>query len=403
MTKQTKYGLLAPRVIQQRLPYKMDDMYDIHNHFIELTGKYPSQISIAGKYAYDDIINLIENEFEHIKDWQYSSNRYISSAFRILYKDTVIFIRPHTTYIADNDMMPIDIDRYKYKNENGVVVSPGIDLLYDPEIGIPDGVIEAFNKIKLSDNIGYNTISLICRDAHHHTLYTKDYPLLNESKFDFDLDLHYGEDFSKFHELSIKRIDNSDKGIILFHGKPGTGKSFYIRRLMRDLARNKKSILYLPNNMIDSLGTPEFNDFLIEFNEIQGSKADGIIIVIEDAERVLIKREINQYGSDGVSNILNSTDGILNDFFGIQVIATFNTDIKNIDEAILRKQRIISMREFRELEVAEAKKLVSHLNIDTIIDRPMTLADIYSIKQELEDKVLMKGLDKPKNKIGFNS
>ena len=40
-----------------------------------------------------------------------------------------------------------------------------------------------------------------------------------------DLDLNYGTDFLKIHELIIKRLNkDKDKGIILLHGDPGTGK-----------------------------------------------------------------------------------------------------------------------------------------------------------------------------------
>jgi len=178
--------------------------------------------------------------------------------------------------------------------------------------------------------------------------------------------------------------------------------TYYVRRLVRDLVKRRKKILYLPNNMTDSLGTPTFNNFLLGWVDDNMTEEDrrGIIIIIEDAERVLLKRDNNPYGADGVSMILNSSDGIMNDLLNIQLIVTFNTDIANIDEAILRKKRAISIREFTALDVADSQRLIDHLGIQHVASDPMCVADIYSLKQEEEDNLLV-GKKKNKGSIGF--
>ena len=39
-----------------------------------------------------------------------------------------------------------------------------------------------------------------------------------------DLDLSYGSGFSKFHQELMNRFRRENKGLVLFHGLPGTGK-----------------------------------------------------------------------------------------------------------------------------------------------------------------------------------
>lgn len=197
----------------------------------------------------------------------------------------------------------------------------------------------------------------------------------------------------------------SDNGRYLMHDFIVTHNSFYIKRLCKDLFKVDKKILYLPNNMVDNIGTPSFNNFLLDWadDNIESKTKKGILIIIEDAERVLLKREGNPYGADGVSNILNSTDGILNDFLNIQVLATFNTSLDKIDDAIMRKKRALAIREFKKLTIEESQKLIDHLEADSTATEAMSLADIFSITEEDEDATLFSDKKKDKKGIGFKN
>jgi hypothetical protein len=105
-------------------------------------------------------------------------------------------------------------------------------------------------------------------------------------------------------------------------------------------------------------------------------------LIIEDAERVISDREGN--GSPaGVSNILNLTDGILGDCLSIQIVATFNMKREKIDQALLRKGRLIVEHKFSKLSAEESNKLLKHLEKDHIVEESMCLADIYNIDVEL--------------------
>ncbi len=117
------------------------------------------------------------------------------------------------------------------------------------------------------------------------------------------------------------------------------------------------------------------------------------IFVIEDAENIVVDREIN--GESPVSALLNISDGLLSDCLNIQIICSFNTDISKIDSALMRKGRLIAKYEFKELEVEKAQELSNKLGFNTRIDAPMTLTSIYN--QDEKDFLQ----SKKRNVIGF--
>ena len=80
---------------------------------------------------------------------------------------------------------------------------------------------------------------------------------------------------------------------------------------------------------------------------------------------------------------MNLTDGLLNDILNVQIIATFNTKIANIDNALLRPERLMARKEFEALSVDRGKHLASLIDINpNLITKKMTLADIYALKNE---------------------
>jgi predicted alpha/beta-fold hydrolase len=65
------------------------------------------------------------------------------------------------------------------------------------------------------------------------------------------------------HRLNKK----GDKGIVLLHGLPGTGKTTYLRYL---IGRLKKRVLFLSPNVAGNLMDPDFIDLLIDNPQHRG-------------------------------------------------------------------------------------------------------------------------------------
>lgn len=256
-----------------------------------------------------------------------------------------------------------------------------IEYIYDissGELGTQINLdeIKKFEREKKKANI-----NLVKSEMGH--MDTEEYDLVIP---DMDLALNYGEDFIKVHNVIIDRLNKpNDKGIILLHGDPGTGKTSYIKYLTKLI--KEKEILFIPPSMAEMLSEPSFIPFLMDHR--------NTILIIEDAERVISDREGN--GSPtGVSNILNLTDGILGDCLNIQVIATFNMKKERIDQALLRKGRLIAEHKFEHLSIEDTNKLLKHLGKEEEVNEAMSLADIYNIDIELHKTNNKKG-----SKLGF--
>ena len=188
-----------------------------------------------------------------------------------------------------------------------------------------------------------------------------------------DIPLNYGEGFVKIHEKIVSRLnEDKGKGLVLLHGLPGTGKTNYIRHLCGQL---NKEIIFIPPFMADSIASPDFITFLLEHT--------NSILVIEDAEKVVLDRDGDGSSRQGVSNLLNITDGLLSDCLSIQIIATFNTSRDRIDKALLRKGRLIAEWKFDALSVEDSNKLLKSIGREDVTNKPLTLTEIYNMDEEV--------------------
>lgn len=187
-----------------------------------------------------------------------------------------------------------------------------------------------------------------------------------------DIDKYYNDDFKEVDETIKARLNReNDKGIILLHGLPGTGKTTYLRHLIGGL---KKKVLFVSPSVAGNLMNPEFIDLLID--------NPNSVLIIEDAENIMMDRKYNSDSS--VSNLLNLSDGLMSDCLSVQIICTFNSSVNLIDSALMRKGRLIAKYEFSKLGVEKANCLSKHLGFDTLIEQPMTIAEIANPNEKTQ-------------------
>ena len=293
---------------------------------------------------------MIENYGNEIKDNHYSK-RY-STVKKTAVLDDVYFI------VFEDLLVYFDCNQSHVK-----FLFRKTDILKVNEI------IEGIKKFKKRKSKAIPTMSLLV-----HTTSGIDTKSLKIKKPKLNITDNYNDDFLQIHQSIIKRLaKKDDKGLVLLHGKPGTGKTSYIRYLISIL---KKEVIFLPPNMASAITNPELISILID--------NPNSVFVIEDAENIIMDREKD--GNSPVSALLNISDGLLADCLNIQIICSFNTDISKIDSALMRKGRLIAKYEFKELLTDKARQLSKKLGFKTQIEEPMTLASIYNqTEQEFQN------------------
>jgi hypothetical protein len=131
-------------------------------------------------------------------------------------------------------------------------------------------------------------------------------------------------------------------------------------------------MIFIPQELAYQIASPSFLSLLMDF--------PNSILIMEDAENVIKDRLGDQ--NSPVSNILNISDGLLSDCLNLQLICTFNTDIGKIDKSLLRKGRIITKYEFKELRLDKANKLAKDKGLKTIFKKSVTLAEIFNSDED---------------------
>ena len=169
---------------------------------------------------------------------------------------------------------------------------------------------------------------------------------------------NYNDDLP--YEKIMELINSDNKELILFNGKPGTGKTSLIKHLM---GVTDKTFLYIDSNLLRNVPSSTFIEFLL------GNR--NSIIVLEDCEKILSKRE---EGNPFMGTLLNITDGIIGETINSKFICSFNCSENKVDEALLRKGRLTLKYTFNELALEKTRKLIPEAT------KPMTLAEIYHNK-----------------------
>ncbi len=338
----------------------------LEQYFIILFDSLPSKNVLKRSYSDNLITYFKENGFVEESKVSYLKRSKIESCQLLL--------------LNHEKQMMINIKSNIIGNHNNLVSFEVYYSIKNGDLSTQLNFSEINKYEKKSKDLDGTNIHLVTSDMGH--LDTEEYNLIVP---EVDIELNYGKDFILIHNNILERLNtNYDKGIILLHGDPGTGKTTYLKYLTKYI--QEKNVLFIPPSLAELLCEPSIIPFLM------GNK--NSILLIEDAEKVIADRE-GRGSSAGVSNLLNLTDGILGDCLNIQVIATFNMGREKIDRALLRKGRLIAEHRFEKLNIENTNKLLKHIGKNYISNESMTLADIYNIDSPISR------VTKEQKKLGF--
>lgn len=389
--------------------------FNVTQEYIEQYKDKPACITLEQVddifYRHDLIVELLKNKYSPTQKFQIIWNdivKWVDKDCDQINRQIITFNNGYMMDImcdsTEHTMSPLAAERLDLKLndtliQNVELIIPSMDAKRDMKFE------KEISKIFKDNTIVYEneeaSIGLVC--SQNGELYVKDFILNNVEQIE-NMDLHYGEGFETFHKKLIERISKGTKGLVLLHGVPGTGKTYYIRQLIKDLCH--KNILYFPASMVESIIDPGFVNFIYSWATENDEKTG--IILIEDAEPLLESRD-GSGRNMGITNLLNLSDGLLNNILNIQIIATFNIELTKIDSALLRKERLIARKEFGALDKDTSWKLCDHLKISKEEFEKMskdkgndnlTLADIYSSKKDSD--ILTHNIVQKKKKVGFN-
>ena len=248
-----------------------------------------------------------------------------------------------------------------------------VTFLYDNEESVME-FVKTLNDEKYIESVPtIKQIYLVTRGMGGYELVAKE-----AKDMEVDIRTNYNDDFIEKDQIIRNFLsEDNTSGLVILNGEKGTGKTTYLRHLINQINRK---FIYITADMAQALTDPGFISFL-------GQMQDSVLI-LEDCESLVESRKSGAR-STGIANMLNLCDGLLSDIFNIKIITTFNADISRIDDALLRKGRLICWYEFKKLCVEKTNALFKKLGIDHISDKDMPICDIFNFDKEngiAEDK-----------------
>lgn len=145
--------------------------------------------------------------------------------------------------------------------------------------------------------------------------------------------------------------------IVIWHGRPGTGKTYALRALVN--AWRKKYVPVVVSDPEHFSSKPSYYydliDHVSDYDETGNQVEKPMILIMEDtADLILLGNRATHF--DKVGKLLNMSDGLLGQGRDDIMVFTFNEKIEEIDPAFLRPGRCIMTHEFQTFTAAEAKE-----------------------------------------------
>ena len=180
-----------------------------------------------------------------------------------------------------------------------------------------------------------------------------------------NVDNYYNTETFRRVEKAVKQIKKADKGLTVFYGERGSGKTSIINYISSKLDR---IVIFIPNNMIDhTINNPEFRKFI--------KKYDKPVLVLDDCEIAFTEN----YGRSNMftSNLLQMVDGFLSDSINCNIVTIFNIDDEEeIDPSLLECNNLIDVIEFEMLSDEESNLLAKHIQSNKKYKNKTKLIDI---------------------------
>ncbi len=164
--------------------------------------------------------------------------------------------------------------------------------------------------------------------------------------------------------------------LVLWHGPPGTGKTHALRALA-EAWKPWATTHYVtdPERLLRGTG------YLMEVATARASDTRWRLIVLEDAGELMAVSARSDVGQ-GLSRVLNLSDGLLGQGVKCLLLVTTNEPIGRLHPAVRRPGRCLATIDFAPFAADEASAWLALRGSAHDVSRPATLAELFAIAED---------------------